>query len=278
MKDPNVIIVGINGMTGQAVYRYLNKNHANIFGTSRKGSELTLSVDNLTSDFKKIIKKIKHVEYVINCIGLNSVDEKNKSEAVKINSQFPVKLSRLSKIYNFRLIHISTDGVFSNSSGKVDELEIPSPNDTYGITKLLGESLEGNSIVIRTSLIGVSPQKKKGLIEFVLNSKNEIDGFENQVWSGCTTLQFAKFTESLIYDQKSLKMKKSKIIHFAPLGPISKFALIKEVVKARKLKIRVNKTNSSVIITRYLSSSIISKSKLNKFGRNLYEELDKILN
>ncbi len=278
MKDPNVIIVGINGMTGQAVYRYLNKNHANIFGTSRKGSELTLSVDNLTSDFKKIIKKIKHVEYVINCIGLNSVDEKNKSEAVKINSQFPVKLSRLSKIYNFRLIHISTDGVFSNSSGKVDELEIPSPNDTYGITKLLGESLEGNSIVIRTSLIGVSPQKKKGLIEFVLNSKNEIDGYENQVWSGCTTLQFAKFTESIIYDQKSLKIKKSKIIHFAPLGPISKFALIKEIIKTRKLKIRVNKTNSSVIITRYLSSSIISKSKLDKFGRNIYEELDKILN
>ena len=160
----------------------------------------------------------------------------------------------------------------------MDEFDTPSPNDTYGITKLLGESLNENSIVIRTSLIGLNPKKKKGLIEFVINSKKEIDGFENQIWSGCTTLQFAKFTESLIYDQESLKMKKSKIIHFAPLGPISKFALIKEIAKTRKLKIRVNKTNSSVIITRYLSSSIISKSKLNKFGRNLNTELDKLLN
>ncbi len=278
MKDPNVLILGINGMTGQEVDRYLHENHTNVFGTLRKDNNLTLSVDNLSSDFKKIIKKIKHVDYVINCIGLNSVDEKNKSEAIKINSQFPVKLSKLSKFYNFKLIHVSTDGVFSKISGKVDEFDTPSPNDTYGITKLLGESLNENSIVIRTSLIGLNPKKKKGLIEFVINSKKEIDGFENQIWSGCTTLQFAKFTESLIYDQESLKMKKSKIIHFAPLGPISKFALIKEIAKTRKLKIRVNKTNSSVIITRYLSSSIISKSKLNKFGRNLNTELDKLLN
>ncbi len=278
MKDPIVLILGINGMTGHEVYKYLKENHTNILGTLRESKELALSVDNLSKDFKEIIKKIKNVDYVINCIGLNSVDEKNKSEAIKINSQFPVKLSRLSKTYNFKLIHISTDGVFSKTSGKVDELKIPSPSDTYGITKLLGESLEGNSVVIRTSLIGVSPQKKKGLIEFVLNSKNEIDGFDNQIWSGCTTLQFAKFIESLIYDQESLKMKKSKIIHFAPLGPINKFDLIREIVKTSKLKIRVNKTNSSVIITRYLSSCIISKSELNKFGRNLQEELDKILN
>lgn len=277
MKDPIVLILGINGMTGQMVYKYLNENHTNIIGSLKKNNEHTLSVDNLSKDFKEIIKKVKKVDYVINCIGLNTVDGDNKAQAIKINSQFPVQLSKLSKAYNFKLIHISTDAVFSKTQGRVTESAPPSPDDTYGITKLLGESLIGNSIIIRTSLIGRSPYKKSGLIEFTLN-KGEIDGFENQIWSGCTTLQFAKLIELLIYDKHFLKLQKTKIIHFAPLGPITKLDLVKEIINVRKIKKHVNKTKSSVIITRYLSSDIISDKQLDIFGRNLGQELDKVLN
>lgn len=277
MKDPNVLILGINGMTGYAVYRHLKENHENIFGTLRKSGELPLSVDNLSKDFKKIIKKIKRVDYVINCIGLNNVDEKNKAQAIKINSQFPVQLSELSKTYNFKLILISTDAIFNKLSGMVNESTTPSPQDPYGITKLLGESLSNNSIIIRTSLVGLSPHKKKGLIEFVLNTSKEIDGFENQIWSGCTTLQFAKLVESLIYDDQFLKLQKTKILHFAPLGPVSKYDLVKEIIKIYNLKTHVNKINSSVIITRYLSSNIIFDKQLDTFGRDLGIELDKLL-
>lgn len=278
MKDPIVLILGINGMTGHDVYTYLNENHENIFGTLRKSGKLVLTIESLAKDFKKIVREIKRIDYVINCIGLNNVDEKNKAQAIKINSQFPVQLSDLSKKYKFKLIHISSDAVFSKTAGKVNESDKPSPDDLYGITKLLGESLNNNSIVIRTSLIGPNPHEKRGLIEFVLNTKGEIDGFANQMWSGCTTLQFAKFIESLIYDKKILKLQKTKILHFAPLGPISKFDLVKEIIKTSKIKTHINKTKSSAIITRYLSSDIISNKQLNKFGRDFGIELNKVLN
>ena len=113
-------------------------------------------------------------------------------------------LSVLSEKYDFKVIHISTDAVFAKNSGKSIETDIPLPEDIYGMTKYLGEISHKNVMNIRTSLIGLSPFKKSGLIEFALNSTGRISGYTNQKWSGCTNLQFAKLCEHIIYEKINL--------------------------------------------------------------------------
>lgn len=280
MKNPTVLILGINGMTGYQVYNYLKINHKNVYGTSRKNKDLKLSVSSAPKDLNKIIKKIGKIDFLINCIGLNNVSIENKSEAIQVNSLFPIELSNLSKKYGFRVIHISTDAVFNKISGRVTEEDIPAPDSLYGITKLLGESESKNTINIRTSLIGQSPHKKTGLIEFVLNNKSrDIEGFINQKWSGCTTLQFAKFAECLIHEDLFASLRKrASIIHFAPIGPLTKYELISSIVKISKLNKKVVKTKSSAIITRYLDSNLIDQRLINSIGINLNNELRHLIN
>jgi dTDP-4-dehydrorhamnose reductase len=269
MKEQNILILGINGMCGRVVFNYLNKSHSNIFGTQRKNGKINFSSENSNTDFKKIIKKIKKVDYVINCIGINKVSNDNKFKATISNSLLPYQLSLLSEKYDFKIIHISTDAVFQRNSGRRNERNLPMPEDLYGMTKYLGEISHNNAMNFRTSLIGLSPIKKNGLMEFTLNDSDQIHGYTNQQWSGCTTLQFAKLCEYIIYNKKFDYFRKiSDIFHFAPLGPITKYKLISEILKTAKKETKLIKSKSDIEIKRYLDSIYFNKTFLNKFNTN----------
>jgi len=270
MKNKNILILGINGMCGREVYNYLNSSHDNIFGTQREKRKLRFSSENYEEDFKKIIKKIKKVDYVINCIGVNKVTFDNKFEAIMSNSLLPHRLSLLSDKYDFKIIHISTDAVFQNKSGRSYEKNSPMPENLYGMTKYLGELSNKNAINIRTSLIGISPIKKNGLVEFVLNNNQDIQGYINQHWSGCTTLQFAKLCEYIIYENKFSSFRKiSNIFHFAPIGIMTKYELISEILKTTKKETKLIKSKSDISINRYLDSIYFNKILLNKFNTDI---------
>lgn len=279
--EKNILILGSEGMLGNTVYLYLTKTFAgSIFGTSRKKTNSKgfyyLEVKSVEKDFNQIIKKICHIEYVINCIGV--LKNSSLDELFFVNTDFPKKLSKLSKKYNFKLIHVSTDAVFSENAGTVTESDIPNPSDQYGESKLLGEPNSSNSISFRTSIIGFHPSGNRGILEWVLNNKSKsIPGYANQKWSGCTTLQFAKLCEDIIVNNKFSTLREiSPVFHFVPIGPITKYELINEFLKASHLKKSPQKKEGNVI-SRTLQSLYFDYSENKKYTNNIKRALEELI-
>jgi len=104
MKN-TILILGKNGMVGNATYKYLDLNQSlNVYGTTRKSqSQLKFSANKVEDDFRKIIKKYEKINYVINCIGIKNLDHTDKKQMTEANSLLPKKLDTLANKYKFRL-------------------------------------------------------------------------------------------------------------------------------------------------------------------------------
>ncbi len=254
-NHPQILVLGATGMLGRTVYKYLSKVYGkNIVGTSReKNNGAFRYFDFKTSSDLALMLQNQKFDFVINCI------EALKGEPTKnlrlLNHALPKKLEEKGKTNNFVIIHISTDAVFPANAGVVYEDSKPNPSDYYGKTKLEGEIKTG--INIRTSTLGLDPLEHKGLLEYVLKNRNKkITGFANQKWSGSTTLQLAGFIEWLIFDKNLSKLIKiTNAIHFTPLGPVTKYDVIKTFSKMinnpRVIK-GVGVKQTRVLKTRYI--------------------------
>lgn len=198
-KKHRVLVVGAEGMAGHIIKKYLKLNQYDVIGTTRQNvnDELYhLDVVEGIGELNTIISKYQP-NIVINCIGLlNKAAEDNHDLAVHVNSYLPHYLDKLSQDNSFKLIHISTDCVFSGEKGRYEESERPDAPTFYGRSKALGEVINDKNLTIRTSIIG--PDMKVGgigLLNWYMQQTGEINGFGKAVWSGVTTLQLAKSIE-----------------------------------------------------------------------------------
>ncbi|MDP2585883.1 MAG: sugar nucleotide-binding protein [Candidatus Levybacteria bacterium] len=270
-----VLVLGATGMLGRIVYQYLLKHKRYIQGTSRNLANKNFIYLNFkkSSDLETLFEN-KSFSFVINCIGAlrGSSNEKLKL----LNIILPKALLMLSRKYNFKIINISTDAVFSNTAGEVYEQSIPNPNDLYGKSKFKGE-LSSNTINIRTSILGFDPIEHKGFLEFMLlNKSKEISGFIDTKWSGSTTLQLAKFIELLILENNfSNLLAKTNIVHFAPLGPITKYKILKTFSKLINY-VKIIKSNGPKQ-TRILKTTYIEEIKLKKHTKFLEKALRELI-
>ena len=122
--------------------------------------------------------------------------KKGIEKAKYINSFFPNYLVELSKNYNYKVVHISTDCVFSGTKGSYNEYSKKDADDGYGITKSQGEIHSPGHLTIRTSIIGPDLNKNgTGLFQWIMNQKGEVKGFVNVKWTGVTTIELAKAIE-----------------------------------------------------------------------------------
>ncbi len=273
-KHPTILILGTRGMLGHTLFSYFSSVYPKTtWGTQRKKSSnpylLPLSVEGYETDFKKIFRRVKKVDYVINAIVINQKDAAIQ-DIIRANSIFPHQLETLGKKYGFKLIHVSTDAVFSERAGKVNENTPISPTTFYGASKLLGETSEPNAITIRTSLIGRSPYKKEGLLERTTGQKT-VTASPNQRWAGATTLQFTTFCNYLCNEKVFKKLRiKSTVFHFAPLGPTNKYHLLKTYLSLIHSSCKVQKTTLPKM-TRQLAT-LYSQLLLNKYYLNNIEK------
>ncbi len=255
-------------MLGHVVYSYLSalKKYKLISAANHKKiSKDTYLLDvrnhRKVNDYLKTMKP----DYVINCAGLLIEEcEKNIEDAILINSLFPIQLSRLGKKLNFKLIQISTDCVFSGQDGNYSEDSVQDGCSAYARTKTLGEINNDRDLTIRTSIIG--PELKSdgvSLLNWFLNQKGEIFGFDKTYWSGVTSLELAKAIEPFI------NQGITGIYNFTSKKKISKYDLLllfQKIWKKTDVKI---KANSNYVSDKSLSS-IRSDFKYNPKG---YEEM-----
>lgn len=218
-----VLILGSKGMLGHIVQLYLTEKKHTVFCTSRdKENEYYYDVLENINGIEKILEKTKP-DFVINCIGiLNQFAEQSHSSAVIINSLLPHYLDELSKKYNYKFIHISTDCVFSGSKGKYNENDTTDAESFYGRSKALGEVINDQNITFRTSIIGPDINSKGiGLFKWFMEQEGSVKGYSKVIWSGVTTLQLAKVIE------QSFSTNITGLYHVVNNQVISKYELLK---------------------------------------------------
>lgn len=218
-----ILVLGKNGMLGQAVYEYL-KDKYDVCGVDRDTFDVLN--DKLEDKYN-----LNEYDFVINCIGILNHDQ-DKIKLIKVNALFPNQLQELSKQYNFKLIHISTDCYMDNTC--------------YGKTKWLGE-LE-DSITLRTSIIGHDKYKAgTGLLNWFLN-QTKCEGYSKVYWSGVTTLELAKTIE------KCLKLDLKGIYNVTNGTPISKYELLVLINEIYNLNVDI-KTNDNIVLDKTLEKN-----------------------
>lgn len=231
-----ILVLGATGMLGHKLMQVLS-NRYDIFGTIRGKpssygphpvlSGLSLIGNTQAEDFDSIIRALAEVQpdVVLNCIGIIKQHPLSNDPlySISVNSLFPHRLQRLCKSTGARMIHISTDCVFSGRKGNYIESDTPDAKDLYGRTKLLGEVTEPGSLTIRTSIIGRELQGKYGLVEWLLGNKGgRVQGYANAIFTGFTSLVLANIIGDIIKFHPSLH----GLWHISS-NPISKFDLLR---------------------------------------------------
>lgn len=174
-------------------------------------------------DLLSVFRQIRP-DVVINCVGIvkQHPDATDALKSLTINSLLPHRLSDLCELIGSRLIHISTDCVFSGAKGNYSEVDISDATDFYGRSKYLGEVVKPHCVTIRTSIVGRELHTKLGLVEWFLSRENSrIAGFEKAIYTGLTT----KCLSAVIRDMILSRPEISGVLNISS-DPISKFDLL----------------------------------------------------
>jgi len=260
-----ILILGGDGMIGHKMAQFLSVQNHEIVISIRENKDLTLkSIPSKTkvffNDFLKdnILDFLDKVnpDVIINSIGvtIRRGATKNISDTIYLNSFFPHQISNWAIAFKKRLIHFSTDCVFSGREGSYLENTTPDALDYYGKTKGLGEINSKSSLTIRSSMIGPELFNKTELFEWIINNKEkEINGFSKALYSGVTTVYMARLVADLIDNHKNLNG-----IYNVASKPISKFELLHLINDNFDLGLIIN-DNKTVISNKTLNASKIEK-------------------
>ena len=198
-----IFVFGSSGMLGRYFIKYLkNNNFHKLSVVALTRDELDLSNVNEKNLKDTLIKyKISSGDVILNAAGIINVmvDKVGDKITKNVNSLFPHMLSKVCEELNVKMIHITTDCVFSGEVGNYDENQKHDCYDVYGKTKSDGEPK--NCCVIRTSIIGEEFNHKRSLIEWMKSMKDKVvSGFTNHTWNGLTCLELAKVVEKIIHN------------------------------------------------------------------------------
>jgi dTDP-4-dehydrorhamnose reductase len=210
--------LGATGMLGNAVMQVLSSTNfeMDVHGTLRSSRGLHLfpaqmrtrlipNIDVTRDDDVIAVLVEVRPDVVINCTGI--VKQLNESKeplvVLPLNALFPHRLSRLCQLARARLIHISTDCVFSGDKGGYREDDQPDATDLYGISKRLGEVAGDHAVTLRTSIIGHELQGTHSLLDWFLNQKGKVSGYTEAYFSGLPTNELARvIAEHVIPNEK----------------------------------------------------------------------------
>lgn len=233
-----VLVLGANGMIGSTMLRVLSeKKDWQVYGSVRDGTlkrffsaeigeRLIEGIDVEHPDsLVKILDKTRP-NVVVNCAGLT----KHKPEAedplisIPINTLMPHRLAGLCELVGVRLIHVSTDCVFSGEKGSYSEDDFADARDVYGKSKALGEVDYPHAITLRTSTIGHELQSKYGLLDWFLSQEVRCKGYTRAVFSGLPTVIFSQVVRDVVIPRTEMSG-----LYNVAARPINKFDLLKMI-------------------------------------------------
>lgn len=263
-----VLVLGAGGMLGNAMLRVISEcDDWTVYGTLRSSNTALQAMvpraqilhgiyadqpDSLMAAFA-----LSRPEIVINCVGLvkQLTSGEDPLEAISINSLLPHRLARLCRLAQARLVHISTDCVFSGRTGNYSEADVPDAEDVYGRSKLLGEVEYPHAITLRTSIIGHELGSNHSLIGWFLSQQGSVSGYTKAIFSGLPTFELARVVRDVVIPNPGL----SGLYHVGA-EPISKHDLLHLVNCAygKGLQIELDdkvKINRSLNASRFMDAT-----------------------
>lgn len=251
MSIARVMVLGGAGMLGHKMFQVLRERFAGAFCTIREdirkapfdriellqGNDVIPCVD--VTDFAALdaILSALRPEYVVNCVGVI----KQRAEAVSpipsitINSLLPHKLAQMAARWGGRIVHFSTDCVFSGKRGGYTEEDHSDAEDLYGKTKFLGEVAVANALTLRTSIIGRELTEHRSLLDwFLAQNHKTVRGYRRVIYSGVTTNYLAELVASIIQKHPGLNG-----LYQVASEPISKYDLLCLLCEVYRLDVRI---------------------------------------
>lgn len=263
-----VLVLGVSGMLGNAMVRVLSESAGlKVFGTARSAIALRyfkpeieqriitgVDIENQDS-LVRVFAKVKP-QVVVNCIGLvkQLAEADDPLIALPINAILPHRLARLCELGGARLVHVSTDCVFSGAKGNYAESDSSDAKDLYGRSKFLGEVTEPHTITLRTSIIGRELNSSHGLIDWFLSQEGRVKGYIKAVFSGLPTVELAQVVRDVVLPHPQL----SGLYHVAAT-PIAKFDLLRMVAEIYGKTIDIV-PDDTVVIDRSLNAGRFHKA------------------
>lgn len=230
-----VLVLGASGMLGHAVMRVFASDPAfSAVGTVRSlGAQRALPVD--LRERVRVGVDVEHPDslmqafaavrpaIVINCVGVvkQLSDANDPLVALPINALLPHRLARLCEVAGARLIHVSTDCVFSGSVGNYREDQPADALDLYGRSKLLGEVDRPHAVTLRTSIIGHELGSAHGLVGWFLSQEKSVKGYTKAVFSGFPTVELARIMRDVVVPRTDLHG-----LYHVSSAPIAKYDLL----------------------------------------------------
>lgn len=191
-----LLVIGGNGMAGHLLVHYFRTVEGVSVAHTTRRAEDTEGIPLDASDFEQVQTVITahRPDIIVNAAGILNADaEHHPLAAYRVNALLPHWLRHVADTIGARLIHISSDCVFSGSSGLYTEQDTPDNPSVYGRTKAIGEVTDPRHLTIRTSIIG--PDRNPagiGLLQWFLKQTGTVQGYSRVYWNGVTTLELAK--------------------------------------------------------------------------------------
>ncbi|WP_123602177.1 SDR family oxidoreductase [Micromonospora sp. Llam0] len=236
-----VLIAGATGMLGHTLLRELSADPAlDVHGTARDLADrahhfpaplverIADGIDATRFDqVRRIVDELRP-DVVVNCVGVikQRPDVRDATHTVTLNALFPHLLAQTCGQFGSRLIHVSTDCVFSGRRGGYVEDDLPDPPDLYGRSKLLGEVTREGALTLRTSIIGHELTSSRSLVDWFLSRPGVVQGWTGAIYTGVTTVEFARLLRTVVLPRTDL----TGLYHLAA-EPISKYDLLRLIAE-----------------------------------------------
>jgi dTDP-4-dehydrorhamnose reductase len=259
-----ILVLGVSGMLGHKVFaEFLRAGDCDVWGTLRSPSllrhfdessraRIRFGVDTLDQDvLTKLFAQVQP-DVVINCVGLikQLADAEDPLTALPLNAMLPHRLAALCKLGGARLIHVSTDCVFSGSRGNYREDDISDAYDLYGKSKYIGEVRnDTHSITLRTSIIGHELGSNVALVDWFLSQQGRVKGYRRAIFSGLPTVELARVMHDVVLPRPELHG-----LYHVSAAPIAKYDLLGLIAQQYGKQIEID-GDDAVAIDRSLDSS-----------------------
>ena len=246
-------------MLGHKLAQILDSDY-DLVGLSRKKvTPKLLGLKNTNIVYHDLLKENIHSilyeinpDIIINCVAITTRRgvEGNIQITEKLNTELPHKLDSWASLNSKKLIHFSTDCVFSGKRGNYLENDFTDADDIYGKTKAAGEVNSESTLTLRCSIIGRELYNFTELFEWLVENKNKkISGYSRVIYSGITTVRMGKIIKKIIKEYSDL----SGIYNISSI-PISKFELLAKLSNAFNLNVDINENknikSNKVLISR----------------------------
>lgn len=262
-RPKKILVLGVSGMLGNAVFRLLSETPGLMTaGAARSPGGVRLlpaplreriigGVDVENGDAVMGLFAATAPDVVINCVGLvkQLAEADDPLSALPLNSLMPHRLARLCSIAGARLVHISTDCVFSGAKGMYTEHDPSDAQDLYGRSKYLGEVDYPHAITLRTSIIGHELDSARGLVGWFLSQQGEVKGFTRAIFSGLPTVELARVIRDHVIPRPELRG-----VYHVSAEPIAKYELLKLVAAVYRKNTAIV-PDDRLVIDRSLDSS-----------------------